>query len=77
MVADYCPECAATTDGEGDHFDLNALSFNELAPMLIGRIDVDYRLVSCTPPTGLRVKVDGTGGVGLWLRLIITVRTAA
>ncbi|KAL3135114.1 expansin-like protein [Trebouxia sp. C0010 RCD-2024] len=71
-VTDTCPQCATSTDGDGDHFDLNALSFNEMAPMLIGRIDVDYRVVSCTPPTGLKVKVDGSDGVGLWLRLLIT-----
>ena len=72
-VTDLCPECAATTEGEGDHFDLNALSFNQLAPMLNGRIDVNYRLVACTPPSSLQVQVDGSGGDGLWLRLLITV----
>lgn len=68
-----CPECAAATEGEGDHFDLNALSFNQLAPMLNGRIDVNYRLVACAPPSSLKVQVDGSGGPGLWLRLLITV----
>lgn len=72
-VTDMCPECAAPTQGEGDHFDLNALSFNQLAPMLNGRIDVNYRLVACTPPSSLKVQVDGSGGAGLWLRLLITV----
>ena len=41
--------------------------------MLNGRIDVNYRLVACTPPTALQVKVDGNDGPGLWLRLLITV----
>ena len=72
-VTDLCPECGATTQGEGDHFDLNALSFNQLAPMLNGRIDVNYRLVACAPPSSLKVQVDGSGGPGLWLRLLITV----
>lgn len=72
-VTDTCPECAAPTDGQGDHFDINALSFNQIAPMLNGRIDVNYRLVACTPPSALQVKVDGNDGPGLWLRLLITV----
>ena len=72
-VTDTCPECAAPTDGQGDHFDLNALSFNQIAPMLNGRIDVNYRLVACTPPSALQVQVDGNDGPGLWLRLLITV----
>lgn len=75
MVTDVCPECASTTDGSGDHFDLNALSFNLLAPMEKGRIDASYRLVSCKPPSPLKVQVDGSDGAGLWLRLLITVRT--
>ena len=72
-VTDLCPECGSATEGQGDHFDLNALSFNQLAPMLNGRIDVNYRLVACTPPSSLAVQVDGSGGPGLWLRLLITV----
>ncbi len=73
MVTDVCPECSAAEDGTGDHFDLNALSFNQLAPELNGKIDVNYRLVACTPPSDIQVQVDGNDGVGLWLRLVITV----
>lgn len=72
-VTDTCPECAAPTDGTGDHFDLNALAYNVLSPMVSGRIDVNYRVVACTPPSALKVKVDGASGTGLWLRLLVTV----
>ena len=73
MVTDVCPQCSAATAGTGDHFDLNALSFAQLAPDLAGEIDINYRLVACTPPSDLSVQVDGNDGVGLWLRLVITV----
>lgn len=73
LVTDVCPECSAASGGEGDHFDLNALSFGQLAPDLAGRIDVNYRLVACTPPSDIQVMVDGNSGSGLWLRLVITV----
>lgn len=72
MVTDVCPQCSAATAGTGDHFDLNALSFAQLAPDLAGEIDINYRLVACTPPSDLSVQVDGNDGVGLWLRLVIT-----
>lgn len=72
LVTDVCPECSAASGGQGDHFDLNALSFGQLAPDLAGRIDVNYRLVACTPPSDIKVLVDGNGGSGLWLRLVIT-----
>ena len=35
--ADSCPEC------EPDHLDIQALTFNKMAPMAIGRIDIQYR----------------------------------
>lgn len=73
MVTDVCPQCSAATQGTGDHFDINALSFAQLAPDLNGEIDVNYRLVACTPPSDINVQVDGNDGVGLWLRLVITV----
>lgn len=73
LVTDVCPECSAASGGQGDHFDLNALSFGHLAPDLAGRIDVNYRLVACTPPSDIQVLVDGNSGSGLWLRLVITV----
>lgn len=73
LVTDVCPECSAASGGQGDHFDLNALSFGELAPDTAGRIDVNYRLVACTPPSDIQVMVDGNAGSGLWLRLVITV----
>ena len=73
LVTDVCPECSAASGGQGDHFDLNALSFGQLAPDLAGRIDVNYRLVACTPPSDIKVLVEGNGGSGLWLRLVITV----
>lgn len=72
-VTDTCPECAAPSGGAGEHFDLNALAYNILSPEASGRIDINYRVVACTPPSSLKVQVDGNSGPGLWLRLLITV----
>ena len=76
MVTDVCPECSDPEAGDGDHFDLNALAYNQISPMASGWIDVNYRVVACTPPSALKVDVDGNSGPGLWLRLVITVRSA-
>ena len=78
MVADLCPECAGSSHGgQGDHFDLNALAYNKISPMISGRIDINWRMVACTPPSPLKVRVDGNSGPGLWLRLLITVSKAS
>ena len=37
QITDACPECAA------DHIDIQALTFNKLAPMNTGRINIMYR----------------------------------
>ena len=37
MITDCCPEC------EADHLDIQALTFNKMAPMALGRIDIRYR----------------------------------
>ena len=37
QITDACPECAA------DHIDIQALTFNKLAPMNTGRINIQYR----------------------------------
>lgn len=36
-ITDSCPECAA------DHMDLQALVFDKLSPMALGRINMKYR----------------------------------
>ena len=72
-VTDVCPECSDPEAGSGDHFDLNALAYNQISPMASGRIDVNYRLVACTPPSALKVTVNNNGGTGGWLKLQVTV----
>lgn len=45
----------------------------QIAPMLNGRIDIQYRRVECTPPVPVKVQIDGNSGTGGWLRLAVTV----
>ena len=35
--------------GEPDHLDIQALTFNKIAPIEAGRIDIRYRQVECVP----------------------------
>ncbi|KAK9868666.1 hypothetical protein WJX84_011328 [Apatococcus fuscideae] len=69
MVSDACPEC------EADHIDLQALTYNQLGPMALGRIDIKYRRVNCKPPVNMMVDVDSSSGEGGWIRM--TVKNAA
>ncbi|BDA46490.1 probable Expansin-A2 at N-terminal half [Coccomyxa sp. Obi] len=63
MITDSCPEC------EPNHMDLQALTFNKVAPMALGRIDMRYRRVECKPPSDMTVIVDQNRGAGGWIRL--------
>ncbi|KAK9819887.1 hypothetical protein WJX72_003612 [[Myrmecia] bisecta] len=63
MVSDACPEC------EADHVDLQALTFDKIAPMSVGRIDMQYRRIACTPPNNMVVTIDQNRGNGGWIRL--------
>ncbi|BDA46488.1 probable Expansin-A7 [Coccomyxa sp. Obi] len=63
MITDSCPEC------EADHLDIQALTFNKMAPMALGRIDIQYRRVECTVPQDLNVIIDQNRGAGGWIRL--------
>ncbi|KAK9824717.1 hypothetical protein WJX74_000925 [Apatococcus lobatus] len=65
MITDECPECAP------DQIDVQALSFDKIAPLINGRIQTQYRRVTCTPPDAAWVRIDGNNGPGLWLRLWI------
>ena len=65
MITDECPECAP------DQIDVQALSFDKIAPLINGRIQTQYRRVTCTPPDATWVRIDGNNGPGLWLRLWI------
>lgn len=64
-ITDSCPECAP------DHMDLQALVFDKIAPMALGRINMKYRRVDCTPPSSLGVKVNNNVGPGGWVRLVV------
>jgi hypothetical protein len=44
-----------------------------MAPMALGRIDIQYRRVECVVPTGMSVVVDQNRGSGGWIRLEVTV----
>ncbi|CAL8462621.1 g2154 [Coccomyxa elongata] len=63
MITDCCPEC------EPNHIDIQALTFNKMAPMPNGRVDMRYRRVSCHPPSNMSVIVDNNRGSGGWIRL--------
>lgn len=51
-----------------------ALTFNKMAPMLLGRIDIQYRRVECVVPQDLNVIIDQNRGAGGWIRLQVKVR---
>jgi len=52
VVTDKCPEC------RDDHVDLQALTFEEMAPASVGNFYMRYRQVECTPPGNIQVQVD-------------------
>lgn len=45
----------------------------QIAPMSVGRVDMRYRRVDCTPPLPVSVAIDNNAGVGGWLRLVVEV----
>lgn len=49
------------------------LPWLQIAPMSIGRIDIKYRRVDCTPPNPVTIEIDNNVGVGGWLRLVVEV----
>ena len=52
QITDSCPECGA------DHLDMQALTFHKLAPMEVGRVNIEYRRVECVPPKKVRRRRD-------------------
>ena len=48
----------------------------QIAPMLSGRIDIQYRRVQCTPPSNLVVDIDQNSGTGGFLKMSVTVSPA-
>lgn len=52
VVTDKCPEC------RDDHVDLQALTFQEMAPASVGNFYMRYRQVECTPPGNIQVQID-------------------
>ena len=53
---------------------LQALTFNKIAPMELGRIDIKYRHIACQVPSNMTVLVDADRGAGGWIRLQVKVR---
>ena len=52
---------------------MQALTFNKIAPMNGGRIDIKYRRIACQVPFNMTVIVDANVGAGGWLRLQVKV----
>ena len=52
---------------------MQALTFNKVAPMALGRINMRYRRVECKPPSDMNVIVDQNRGSGGWIRLQVKV----
>ena len=48
---------------------VQALTYNKMAPMALGRIDIKYRRIACQVPQNLDVIVDQNRGTGGWIRL--------
>ena len=65
-----CPSAA----GEPDHLDIQALTFNKIAPIEAGRIDIRYRQVECVPPADINIEVDVNTPGGGWIRMYVEVR---
>ncbi|CAL5220563.1 g2600 [Coccomyxa viridis] len=65
-ITDTCPECGS------DHIDMQALTFNKIAPMEVGRINIQYRRTECTPPEPLNVDINHNFGPGAWLRIVVS-----
>jgi hypothetical protein len=45
----------------------------QIAPMEVGRINIQYRRVECTPPEPLNVDINFNYGQGAWLRIVVSV----
>lgn len=41
--------------------------------MEVGRINIQYRRVECTPPEPLLVSINHNYGPGAWLRIVVSV----
>ena len=41
--------------------------------MEVGRINIQYRRVECTPPEPLNVDINFNYGQGAWLRIVVSV----
>ena len=52
---------------------VQALTFNKMAPMALGRIDIQYRRIACQVPENLNIIVDHNNGAGSWIRLQVKV----
>ena len=52
---------------------VQALTFNKIASMQQGRIDIKYRRIACQVPTDMSVIVDANVGAGAWIRLQVKV----
>ncbi len=48
-----------------------------MAPMALGRIDIQYRRVACQVPENLDIIVDHNNGAGSWIRLQVKVSNLA
>lgn len=46
----------------------------QIAPMEVGRINIQYRRTECTPPEPLDVDINHNFGAGAWLRIVVSVR---
>ncbi|CAG9462753.1 unnamed protein product [Pedinophyceae sp. YPF-701] len=66
VVTDSCPECGS------DHLDLQARTFEQIAPMRGGRISLSYRQVACEPDISVKLLVSAfRQGSGGWLRVAL------
>ncbi|DBA91941.1 TPA: expansin [Trebouxia sp. C0005] len=71
---------AGPANGCGECFEIQCLNSGgqfAIAPMLNGRIDIQYRRVECTPPVPVKVQIDGNSGTGGWLRLAVTTNSGS
>ena len=63
-----------SADKEAKSTSADSCNCVQIAPMEVGRINIQYRRTECTPPEPLNVDINHNFGPGAWLRIVVSVR---
>jgi len=64
QITDSCSECQPI------QFDVQAQTFGRIAPEVNGRMNMQYRRVTCTPQGNIMLRIDGNNP-NAWLRIFL------